>query len=95
MFRAGSQIRCSITAKDLDSDPITIKWDVRPDVANNPSSGGDFEPAARPLPQSIKEQANQSAVIRVPSTPGSYRIFVYVYNQHNGAATANLPIEAK
>ncbi len=95
VFRTGSQILCSVVAKDLDGDPITIKWDVRPDVANNPSSGGDFEPSAAPIPRSIEQQTDQSIVIRLPSTPGAYRIFVYVYNQHSGAATANLPIEAK
>ncbi len=95
VFPAGSQILCSIAARDLDADPITIKWDVRPDVANNPSNGGDFEPAAAPIAHSVEHQANQSAVIRLPETPGAYRIFVYVYNQHNGAATANLAVETK
>lgn len=95
VFAAGSEILCSVAAKDLDRDPITIKWDVRPDVADNPSSGGDFEPAATPLTQSVEQHSNRSAVIRLPNTPGAYRIFVYVYNRHKGAATANLPIETK
>jgi len=95
VFRPGTRIVCSIKTSDPDGDPITVKWELRPDVANNPGRGGDFEPSAAPIAGAVEKQDGQSAVIRVPENAGDYRVFVYVRNQYKAAATANLPIEAK
>lgn len=96
VFQTGATIRCTIVAKDPEEgDPLRIKWDIRRDVANNPSSGGDREAPSPPIAGAVIRESDQTAIVRVPSTPGDYRIFVYVYNMHGGAATANLPIEAK
>ncbi len=95
VFSPGASIVCSIKSSDPDGDPTTVKWELRPDVANNPSSGGDFEPPAEPISAAVEQQQGTSTVIHVPGTPGDYRIFVYVYNQYKAVATANLPIEAK
>ena len=95
IFSPGARIVCSMKASDPDSDRSTITWELRPDVANNPSRGGDFEPPAEPIPGAVIKQDGPSAVVRVPQTPGDYRVFVYVKNQYKAAATANLPIEAK
>jgi hypothetical protein len=95
VFLPGSRLLCSIEAKDLDGDPMTVKWDVRPDVANNRSDGGDFEPATSPIPGVILQQTGHSALIQAPKGPADYRIFVYVYNQFNGAATANVSIRVR
>ncbi len=95
VFRPGTRVVCSIKTSDPDGDPITVKWEVRPDVANNRSNGGDFEPPAAPIDGAVEQQDGQSAVIRVPENAGDYRVFAYVRNQYKAAATANLPIEAK
>ncbi len=95
VFSAGTRIQCSIKAGDPDGDPITVAWELRPDVANNRSQGGDFEPPAAPIAGAIEQQSGQSAVIRIPETPGDYRVFAYVRNSYKAAATANLPIEVK
>jgi hypothetical protein len=94
VFRIGSQIRCSVVASDSDGGPLTVKWDIRRDVANNPSSGGDAEAATPPIDGTIMRALDGAAVVQVPRSPGDYRIFVYVYS-HSGAATANLPIRAQ
>jgi hypothetical protein len=94
VFHAGSQIHCSVVASDSDGDPLMVKWDIRPDVANNPSSGGDPEAAALPIDSAIVRESDDTAIVKLPRSPGDYRIFVYVYN-HAGAATANLPIRAQ
>ncbi len=95
VFRPGSRIVCSIKTSDPDNDPFTVTWELRPDVANNRSSGGDFEPPAVPIAAAVEKQDGTSAVIRLPENAGDYRIFAYVHNQYKAAATANLPIEAK
>ncbi len=91
----GARIICSIKTTDPDGDPITVKWELRPDVANNKSNGGDFEPPAAPIEGAVEQQNGTSAVIRVPQNPGDYRVFAYVYNHYRAAATANLPIRAE
>ena len=35
------------------------------------------------------------ASIRLPETPGNYRIFVYAYDAAGNAATANVPVMIK
>jgi Glycosyl hydrolases family 2, TIM barrel domain len=95
VFRPGTRIVCSLKASDPEGNPVTVQWEVRPDVANNPSRGGDFEPSAAPLAGAVEQQNGPSAVIRVPENVGDYRVFAYVHNQYRAAATANLPIEAK
>lgn len=94
VFRAGSQIHCAVVASDADGRPLTVKWDIRRDVANNPSSGGDAEPSSPPIDGAIVHASGDTAIVKLPSSPGDYRIFVYVYN-HAGAATANLAIRAQ
>ncbi len=95
IFKPSTRITCSIKTSDPDNDPITVTWEVRPDVANNASQGGDFEPSAAPIWGAVEQQNGQSAVIRIPRNAGDYRIFAYARNQYRGAATANLPIEVK
>ena len=95
VFTPGTQIVCSIESSDPDNDPTTVTWELRSDVANNPSSGGDFEPSAPSIAAAIVKQDGPSAVIRIPQKAGYYRVFVYVHNQYKGVATANLPIAAK
>ena len=95
VFSPGSRIVCSLKASDPDNAPISIAWELRADVANNRSSGGDFEPSATPISGAVEEQNGQSATIRVPRDTGAYRVFVYVHNQYKAAATANLPIKVE
>lgn len=95
VFRPGARILCSIKVKAPENDPVIVKWELRPDVAGNPTTGGDFEPSAAPIAGAVEQQDGQSALIRVPERPGDYRVFAYVHNQYRAAATANLPIQAK
>lgn len=92
IYLVGSHLRCAIQVSDPDNDPITIQWDLRPDVADNPKVGGDWEPEAVPIEDSILSGERNRVEVRLPSTPGKYRLFVYAHDNHGGAATANLPL---
>ena len=95
VFRSGSKIRCSLRAIGRDGDPIDVRWELRPDVAKNPSVGGDYEAPVTPLAGAVQQQDGQSAVIVAPQQLGDYRIFAYVANRYHAAATANLPIQVR
>lgn len=77
---------------DPESAPLKITWDLRPDVADNPNTGGDAEPPSKPIVESVRETVDNQATIRLPERDGNYRIFAYAHDPHGSAATANLPI---
>jgi len=95
IFPSGSHLECSVDAEDPDGDAITVKWDLRIDVADNPSRGGDREPPTPPIEGAVLSAAGKEAVIQVPAKPGKYRVFAYVYDPQGRAATVNVPILAQ
>lgn len=95
VFPPGALLRCRVEAGDPDGDAVTISWDVRKDVANNPNVGGDREEPTPPIDGAVVEAGGQEAVIRLPEQAGPYRVFVYVRDPGGRAATANLPVLAR
>lgn len=91
---AGTQVQASVEAWDPDADMLSIRWDLRPDVADNPNVGGDREEPVQPIQGAILATEGNKAVVRLPEQPGKYRLFVYVYDPAGNAATANMPILA-
>ncbi len=95
VFPSGQRLHCTVDATDPEGEPLTVKWDLRLDVSDNRSNGGDFEPATPPLAGAVLSSMKSEAVIRLPDKPGNYRIFVYAIDPKGSAATANLPILVK
>lgn len=65
---------------------------MRVDVSDNPSTGGGRESPSAPIEGAVLSAAGNEAVIQAPTTPGNYRIIVYVRDPGGKAATANVPI---
>lgn len=93
IFRSGSRIQFNVDTKDPDSDPITVKWDLRKDESDNPATGGDWERRIHPIEGAVVSSESDSAWIQMPTETGHYRIFVYVSDPSGKVATANLPIK--
>jgi hypothetical protein len=91
-FQPGATLNARVDASDPEGDALKVSWDVRRDVADDPRVGGDYEPLEPALPGAVLESDGDHAVIRLPESPGKYRVFVYVRDGHGGAATANVPI---
>jgi hypothetical protein len=91
-FKAGATLRCRVRASDPEGDALKITWDLRRDVADDPRVGGDHEPLEPSLPGAVVESDGDRATIRLPGSPGKYRVFVYARDGHGGAAPANLPV---
>jgi hypothetical protein len=83
----GRKALCRVDASDPEGQPLDISWDVRQDVSDNPSTGGDREP---PTPV-LAEARGASVEIQLPEAPGNYRVFVYARDRSK-AATANRAI---
>ena len=93
VYTPGSKVKFSIEATDPDNDPVTVTWDLRKDVSDNPSTGGDREPDTQPIAGAVVSSNGQSVEIRMPSEPGNYRLFTYAHDPQQHAATANLPVQ--
>lgn len=91
---AGTQVEAGVKVSDPDGDALTLRWDLRPDVADNPHVGGDREEPTRPVDGAILATEGNAVVVRLPEKPGKYRLFVYVHDLAGNAATANMPILA-
>ena len=96
VFQPGEQLTASLDVADPENDPLRITWELRPDVADNPNVGGDWEPGVKPLPRAVVSttEGGRRAEILLPAEPGKYRLFVYAHDRHGNATTANVPLLA-
>lgn len=83
-----------VLVTDPDSDTLRYKWEILPEVpVDQQSDGGDFEP--RPTTFLGMDSTDYRIKINAPEKPGEYRLFVYVFDGNNNAATANIPFYVK
>lgn len=94
VFTAGAKLSCAVDVSDPEGDPLRITWDLRPDVADNPNVGGDWEPSVKPIENAVSPASadGRQAVLQLPPQPGKYRLFVYAHDGHGNATTANVPL---
>lgn len=67
---------------------------VRAEILAEPtelSDGGDFEKRPETIEGLIIEAGINTIKFKTPTNKGAYRLFVYVTDQNNNAATANIP----
>jgi hypothetical protein len=95
VFAPGVRLRCVVDASDPENDPLTIRWDLRLDVADHPARGGDREPSTPPIAGAIVSSHAKEAMAQLPAKEGNYRLFVYASDPKGSAATGNLPLQVK
>ena len=90
----GDSVKAHLTASDPKSDPIKCSWSL---VSDSGVIGvnGDKEDIPDTVAGAILSSSNDSALIKMPKTPGAYRLFVVVRNTHGGAAVANIPLRVR
>lgn len=93
-LKASQQIEAEVLATDPDNDSLSYHWEFLPEVPlEKQSDGGDFEP--RPETVLTTKSLENIITLTAPEKPGEYRVFVYVFDGHNNAATANIPVYVK
>jgi len=87
-IKAGEYYKAAVNAIDHEDDSIVYRWEVMAE-SRDLSHGGDFEST----PETLFSLEDGEDVIgfESPRTPGAYRLFVYVTDEGNRSATANIP----
>ncbi len=86
----GQTSEAAAVVRDPDGDPVTCRWDVKPE-STDLKSGGDFETTPPSLPGLVKPAGAAKVTLTAPDKPGPYRLFVYAFDGHGHAAHANIP----
>ncbi len=91
---AGSEheVRAELDADDLTD--LTFEWQVVAETHDR-RSGGDAEEAPPVIPGCVSQDRGNRVRIRIPDTPGAYRVFLYVRNGKGGGAGGNFPFYAE
>ncbi len=87
---ANSELQWHVVASDPENDPLTIRWEIRPESTDK-KSGGDAEQAPQAISGAVLSTGGTHMVARMPPA-GQYRVFVYITDGHGNAATGNVPV---
>nr|WP_299341318.1 glycoside hydrolase family 2 TIM barrel-domain containing protein [Allomuricauda sp.] len=79
-----------VKAIDPDKDELIYHWEIMRE-SQSTKTGGDAEYVPESLKGLFLETKDGSATFKVPSSPGPYRLFVYVEDGHSHVAHANIP----
>ena len=81
-------------ASDPDKDQLYYYWEIYHESMEK-KEGGDIENKPGALEGLIIHGKGKQLTFKAPEKEGPYRLFVYVYDGHNNAATANAPFYVK
>lgn len=88
---AGASVKADVAVRSPIGDPLQTTWKLVYDPVSY-HVGGAEEMAAREFPDAVQSASQTGAVIKMPPYKGAYRLYVYVYDRHHGAAVGNIPL---
>jgi hypothetical protein len=90
VLTADKSYRATLETKDTDGDELTLWSEILPE-SSNLGEGGDPEIRPRALEGLILSSGPEGVHFQAPGEQGAYRLFVYVNDGNNHAATVNFP----
>jgi hypothetical protein len=91
-LKPGKEYLTRVFTHDYDKDTLNFTVVVLPDMPDLFRDGGDKEVTPPAVDcKAIIDVTKGTVNFKAPEKPGPYRIFVYVHDGHNHAATANVP----
>jgi len=87
-LKAGGLFKASVRASDYEGDSLIYRWEMLPE-SYDLGQGGDYE--SRPETLFSFETLDNEAEIQAPQKAGAYRLLIYITDQGNRSATANIP----
>ncbi len=88
---SGQRYTAALDIADPDNDPLTYRWEVKPE-SDARHAGGANEETITSLEGVVADAAGYKADITAPA-PGNYRLYVYAYDGEGHAAHANIPFQ--
>ncbi|MFP4489236.1 MAG: hypothetical protein ACLFN1_08020, partial [Bacteroidales bacterium] len=92
MLEAGSVNEAMVEFSDPDGDSLEVHCEIM-EEATELGDGGDFEPRPDVVETEISHNENGEILFTAPSEKGEYRLFIYIKDKHNHAATVNIPFK--
>ena len=83
-----------VDVKDFEKDSLTFIYELMKESTDK-KAGGDFEAKMNGLEYKTITQSDGQIIIKAPSRSGAYRFYVYVSDNLNNVATANIPFYVK
>jgi len=90
-LKPGEKFNAYAAAHDYENDSLTFRWEMLPE-STDLKWGGDAESRPETL---INQNGEPSMTLKAPEYEGAYRLFIYVTDKHDHAATANFPFFVK
>jgi len=90
VLAAGQEYNAEVQAVDPDGDELRYRWEVQRESEAD-QEGGDAEHIPETIAGLVENAGAGKIVMRAPSDPGAYRLFVYVYDGQRHAGHANIP----
>lgn len=88
----GSAHQARVICFDPDHDPLSIGWDICPEVEIPANSyAGSGEQRAKPIASLVRQSQGPTVRFTAPRTEGVYRLFVQITDGNGHAGYANLP----
>jgi len=89
---AGSVQSARVLASDPNNDELRIEWNLLPVPEEFGAYAGQGETMPEPVKGFIQSKENGQIQFVVPDKAGrNFRLFVYVYDDHNNVAVGNIP----
>lgn len=76
-------------------EELKIKTEILPDIQDYYADGGDFEERPESLSKFEFDNTSEKILLHAPSKSGPYRVFVYLLDNYNQTATANVAFFVK
>lgn len=90
MLDAGNTYKTQMEIEHTDPEKLEVRAEIMPEPTQL-SEGGDYEPRPETIEGLVLEANTNYVRFQAPEKKGAYRILVYVTDQNNYAATANIP----
>lgn len=87
-------VTVKLKASDLGGGSLKAAWHLTSD-GGALGLNGDKEDVPDPIPGALLSSDASGAKVKMPATPGPYRLYVVIRNEHGGAATANVPLRVR
>lgn len=87
----GEQVQVAAVAADPDGGTLQARWILRPEP-DDYLTGGDYRQVPAEIADAVLDSDVGSARVKMPTQPGPYRLYYYVYDEAGRAATATLPL---